>query len=102
MSQKHRKLTISLNLYRSDNHQTAATMTQAEALENKSSNVNGFTEASSTEDMFDHTYKEKEGHKPPMVIVWRNVFLMTLLHIGAVYSLFLIPTASHLTLLWCK
>ncbi|XP_078135873.1 acyl-CoA desaturase isoform X2 [Sander vitreus] len=83
-----------------DNHQTAATMTQAEALENKSSNVNGFTEASSTEDMFDHTYKEKEGHKPPMVIVWRNVFLMTLLHIGAVYSLFLIPTASHLTLLW--
>ncbi|XP_028423123.1 acyl-CoA desaturase [Perca flavescens] len=84
-----------------DNHQTAATMTEAEALvkEHNSSNVNGFPEAN-TEDMFDHTYKEKEGHKPPMVIVWRNVFLMTLLHIGAVYSLFLIPTASHLTLLW--
>ncbi|KAM9040535.1 stearoyl-CoA desaturase 5-like isoform 2-T3 [Megaptera novaeangliae] len=33
-------------------------------------------------------------------IVWRNVFLMSLLHLGAVYSLALIPKAQPLTLLW--
>ncbi|KAJ8346350.1 hypothetical protein SKAU_G00277510 [Synaphobranchus kaupii] len=33
-------------------------------------------------------------------IVWRNVILMTLLHIGAVYSLFLIPKAHPLTWIW--
>ncbi|XP_030048000.1 stearoyl-CoA desaturase 5 [Microcaecilia unicolor] len=33
-------------------------------------------------------------------IVWRNVILMTLLHLGAVYSLVLIPTVQLLTLLW--
>ncbi|CAM4545076.1 stearoyl-CoA desaturase 5 [Lepidochelys kempii] len=33
-------------------------------------------------------------------IVWRNVVLMTLLHIGAVYSLCLIPKAQLLTLIW--
>lgn len=81
-------------------------MTEAEALEKKqrkssSSNGNVLPEAT-REDVFDHTYKEKEGPKPPMVIVWKNVILMTLLHIGAAYSLFLIPAASPLTLLWCK
>lgn len=35
-------------------------------------------------------------------IVWRNVFLMSLLHLGAVYSLVLIPKAQPLTLLWGK
>ncbi|XP_051523887.1 acyl-CoA desaturase-like [Myxocyprinus asiaticus] len=52
------------------------------------------------EDVFDHTYKEKEGPKPPVVIVWRNVILMTLLHIGALYGISLIPVASKLTLIW--
>ncbi|KAB1282196.1 Stearoyl-CoA desaturase 5 [Camelus dromedarius] len=33
-------------------------------------------------------------------IVWRNVVLMSLLHLGAVYSLVLIPKAQPLTLLW--
>ncbi|XP_053556139.1 stearoyl-CoA desaturase 5 [Bombina bombina] len=33
-------------------------------------------------------------------IVWRNVILMSLLHIGAVYSLSLIPQAQILTLFW--
>uniref|UniRef100_A0A3Q2CFC3 stearoyl-CoA 9-desaturase n=1 Tax=Cyprinodon variegatus TaxID=28743 RepID=A0A3Q2CFC3_CYPVA len=60
---------------------------------------NGFLFAA-VEDAFDHTYKEKEGPKPPRVMVWRNVILMTLLHIGAAYGLFLIPTASPSTLLW--
>ncbi|KAG8515234.1 Stearoyl-CoA desaturase 5 [Galemys pyrenaicus] len=35
-------------------------------------------------------------------IVWRNVVLMSLLHLGAVYSLVLIPRAKPLTLLWGK
>ncbi|XP_059778743.1 NUT family member 2G-like isoform X1 [Balaenoptera ricei] len=35
-------------------------------------------------------------------IVWRNVFLMSLLHLGAVYSLALIPKAQPLTLLWAS
>lgn len=79
-------------------------MTEAEALEkkqHKSSNANVVTEAN-REDVFDHTYKEKEGPKPDRIIVWKNVILMTLLHIGAVYAIFLIPSASLLTLLWCE
>ena len=80
-------------------------MTEAEALEkkqqHKASNGNVLPEAP-REDMFDHTYKEKEGPKPPSVIVWRNVFLMTLLHIGAAYGICLVPSASTLTLLWCE
>lgn len=35
-------------------------------------------------------------------IVWRNVVLMSLLHLGAVYALLLIPKAHPLTLLWGK
>ncbi|KAK5906078.1 hypothetical protein CgunFtcFv8_001974 [Champsocephalus gunnari] len=79
-------------------------MTEAEALENKqqqhkASNGNVLPEAP-REDVFDHTYKEKEGPKPPSVIVWKNVFMMTVLHIGAVYGMCLVPSASTLTLLW--
>lgn len=59
-------------------------------------------DAPGVEDAFDTTYREKEGPKPPMIIVWRNVILMSLLHIGALYGAFLIPSASHLTLFWCK
>ncbi|XP_069781531.1 stearoyl-CoA desaturase 5-like isoform X2 [Narcine bancroftii] len=33
-------------------------------------------------------------------IVWRNVVLMTALHLGAVYSLSLVPQAQSLTWLW--
>uniref|UniRef100_A0A8C6M4K3 stearoyl-CoA 9-desaturase n=1 Tax=Nothobranchius furzeri TaxID=105023 RepID=A0A8C6M4K3_NOTFU len=55
---------------------------------------------SSVNDAFDHTYKEKEGPKPPTIIVWRNVIMMSLLHLGAVYGVFLIPSAAPLTLLW--
>lgn len=54
------------------------------------------------EDEFDSTYREKEGPKPAKIIVWRNVILMTLLHLSAVYAIFLIPSASALTLLWCE
>lgn len=81
-------------------------MTEAEAPEKQqqqqqhtSSNGNLHPDANKY-DTFDHTYKEKEGPKPPRTIVWRNVFMMTLLHIGAAYSVFLIPSASFMTLLW--
>ncbi|KAB0353958.1 hypothetical protein FD755_023347 [Muntiacus reevesi] len=40
------------------------------------------------------------GHRQD--IVWRNVFLMSLLHLAAVYSLVLIPKAQPLTLLWAR
>ncbi|KAL4640040.1 acyl-CoA desaturase-like [Arapaima gigas] len=53
-----------------------------------------------TEDIFDDTYKEKEGPKPPRQIVWKNVVLMSLLHVGAVYGLLIIPSASLMTLTW--
>lgn len=79
-------------------------MTEAEALEKKQhkpSNGSVYSETN-TEDAFDHSYKEKEGPKPHRIIVWRNVILMFLLHIGAGYSILIIPSASPLTLLWCK
>uniref|UniRef100_A0A671QQ38 Acyl-CoA desaturase-like n=1 Tax=Sinocyclocheilus anshuiensis TaxID=1608454 RepID=A0A671QQ38_9TELE len=57
-------------------------------------------EPETVEDVFDHTYKEKAGPKPPSVIVWRNVFLMSFLHVGALYGLFLFPSASVLTWIW--
>ncbi|KAL6475725.1 hypothetical protein MHYP_G00167650 [Metynnis hypsauchen] len=57
-------------------------------------------EPTMVEDVFDESYREKKGPKPPMVIVWRNVVLMSLLHLGAVYGLFLIPSALPFTLLW--
>ncbi|KAG5834381.1 hypothetical protein ANANG_G00260920 [Anguilla anguilla] len=44
--------------------------------------------------------KEDAKGKRAQNIVWRNVILMTLLHIGAVYSLFLIPKAHPLTWIW--
>ncbi|XP_017570808.1 acyl-CoA desaturase [Pygocentrus nattereri] len=57
-------------------------------------------EPTMVEDVFDESYREKKGPKPPIVVVWRNVVLMSLLHLGAIYGLFLIPSASSLTLLW--
>lgn len=59
-------------------------------------------ETSTVEDVFDDTYKEKEGPKPPRRLVWRNIISMSLLHIGGLYGLLLIPSASGLTLAWGK
>uniref|UniRef100_A0A1A8RT96 stearoyl-CoA 9-desaturase n=1 Tax=Nothobranchius rachovii TaxID=451742 RepID=A0A1A8RT96_9TELE len=78
-------------------------MTETETLEkrqpHKSSNGDVGSDTA-RDDAFDHTYKEKEGPKPPRIIVWRNVIMMSLLHLGAVYGIFLIPSAAPLTLLW--
>lgn len=68
----------------------------------KQLNGHAMAEASTVEDVFDNTYKEKDGPKPPMRLVWRNIILMSLLHISALYGLILIPSASALTLIWSK
>lgn len=54
------------------------------------------------DDIFDTTYREKTGPKPPAKIVWRNVILMSLLHLSALYGVFLIPLAKPITLIWGK
>lgn len=54
------------------------------------------------EDAYDDAYNPREGPKAPREIVWRNVVLMSLLHIGALYGLTLIPSTSALTLMWSK
>ncbi|XP_066519958.1 acyl-CoA desaturase isoform X2 [Hoplias malabaricus] len=59
-----------------------------------------YSEPTPLDDIFDESYREKDGPKPPMIIVWRNVVLMSLLHLGALYGIFLIPSACSLTLLW--
>lgn len=53
------------------------------------------------DDAFDETYTSKDDSSlPPVKIVWRNVVLMTLLHIGAVYGLTIVPSAKPFTLVW--
>lgn len=54
------------------------------------------------DDLFDETYREKEGPKPPLRYVWRNIILMSLLHLGALFALTLIPSAKIQTLAWGK
>ncbi|XP_059199227.1 acyl-CoA desaturase-like [Centropristis striata] len=63
----------------------------------KQRNGNATTEISDVQD-FNHNCKEKEGPRAPVVVVWRNVVLMSLLHSGALYGLTLIPSASVYTL----
>lgn len=65
-------------------------------------NGGAMAEASTVEDVFDDTYREKDGPKPPRRLVWRNIILMSLLHIGALYGLVLLPSASGLTLAWSE
>lgn len=65
-------------------------------------NGGAMAEASTVEDVFDDTYREKDGPKPPRRLVWRNIILMSLLHVGALYGLVLLPSASGLTLVWSE
>ncbi|XP_046884719.1 stearoyl-CoA desaturase b [Hypomesus transpacificus] len=66
----------------------------------KQQNGKVVAETSAMEDVFDDSYKEKDGPKPPTRLVWRNIISMLLLHTGAVYGVTLIPSASSLTLVW--
>lgn len=68
----------------------------------KQHNGDAMAETSTVEDVFDDSYKEKEGPKPPRRLVWRNIILMSLLHVGALYGVTVIPSASALTLAWSK
>ncbi|KAM9364632.1 stearoyl-CoA desaturase b [Pholidichthys leucotaenia] len=78
-------------------------MTEAESgshqADNRHQNGDVMAEPCGVDDVFDDTYKEKNG-KPPMMLVWRNIIMMSLLHLGALYGLSLIPSASPLTLAW--
>lgn len=52
------------------------------------------------DDIFDPSYKDKEGPRPKLEYVWRNIILMSLLHLGALYGIVLIPTCKAYTWLW--
>ncbi|KAL0964576.1 hypothetical protein UPYG_G00325860 [Umbra pygmaea] len=54
----------------------------------------------SRDDVFDDSYEANAGPKPPMRVVWKNLILMVLLHIGALYGLTLVPYMSAPTLAW--
>lgn len=54
------------------------------------------------DDIYDPSYKDKEGPRPKPQYVWRNVILMFLLHLGALYGIILIPTSQIYTCLWGK
>lgn len=54
------------------------------------------------DDIYDPSYKDKEGPKPKLVYVWRNIILMSLLHLGALYGITLVPTCKIYTWLWGK
>lgn len=77
-------------------------MTEAEKKKQRMSRNGNVVSEAAREDEFDYTYREKEGPKPPRIIVWKNVIMMSLLHLSAGYAIFLIPSASPLTLLWSK
>lgn len=68
----------------------------------KQQNGAAMAETPTADDVFDDSYKEKEGPKPPRRLVWRNIIMMTLLHAGALYGLVLLPSASGLTLAWSE
>lgn len=95
-----------MHIFTLEHHPSEASMTVSEPFEKQQqqqhTSVNGDVCSEAAEDAFDHTYKEKEGPKPPKVLVWRNIILMSLLHLGALYGLSIIPSASAATLLWCK
>uniref|UniRef100_A0A2D4KYW2 stearoyl-CoA 9-desaturase n=1 Tax=Micrurus paraensis TaxID=1970185 RepID=A0A2D4KYW2_9SAUR len=58
------------------------------------------SEREMTDDIFDETYREKEGPKPAKRYVWRNIILMSLLHLTSLYAIWFIPSAKLLTLAW--
>lgn len=50
--------------------------------------------------IFDASWMGKEGPKAPTKLVWRNIILMSVLHIAALYGFTLIPSAKAWTLVW--
>jgi len=54
------------------------------------------------DDIYDPSYKDPEGPKPKVEYVWRNIILMSLLHLGALYGILLIPACKIYTCIWGK
>lgn len=54
------------------------------------------------DDIYDPSYKDVEGPRPKIVYVWRNIILMSLLHLGALYGIAMIPTCKIYTCVWGK
>ncbi|XP_004616412.1 stearoyl-CoA desaturase [Sorex araneus] len=52
------------------------------------------------DDIYDPSYQDKEGPRPQLEYVWRNIILMSLLHLGALYGIVLIPSCRLYTCLW--
>ncbi|XP_051002917.1 stearoyl-CoA desaturase 4-like [Acomys russatus] len=51
------------------------------------------------EDIHDPSYQDEEGPPPKLEYVWRNIILMALLHVGALYGITLIPSSKAYTCL---
>uniref|UniRef100_A0A8D2CRR5 Fatty acid desaturase domain-containing protein n=1 Tax=Sciurus vulgaris TaxID=55149 RepID=A0A8D2CRR5_SCIVU len=51
------------------------------------------------DDIYDPSYQDAEGPRPKLEYVWRNIILMGLLHLGALYGVTLVPTCKFYTLL---
>lgn len=49
---------------------------------------------------FDASCKDKDGRKARTTLVWRNIILMSMLHVAAVYGFTLVPSAKAWTLVW--
>ncbi|CAH6951905.1 Scd4 [Phodopus roborovskii] len=49
------------------------------------------------EDILDPSYQDEEGPPPKLEYVWRNIILMALLHLGALYGITLAPSCKVYT-----
>ncbi|XP_052041173.1 stearoyl-CoA desaturase 4 isoform X1 [Apodemus sylvaticus] len=52
------------------------------------------------EDLHDPSYQDEEGPPPKLEYVWRNIILMALLHVGALYGITLVPSCKVYTWLF--
>uniref|UniRef100_A0A8C9PN23 stearoyl-CoA 9-desaturase n=1 Tax=Spermophilus dauricus TaxID=99837 RepID=A0A8C9PN23_SPEDA len=52
------------------------------------------------DDIYDHSYQDAEGPTPKLEYVWRNIILMGLLQLGALYGVILVPTCKFHTWIW--
>ncbi|XP_051002585.1 acyl-CoA desaturase 1-like [Acomys russatus] len=52
------------------------------------------------EDIHDPSYQDEEGPPPKLEYVWRNIILMALLHLGALYGITLVPSCKAYTWLF--
>ncbi|XP_012873038.1 PREDICTED: acyl-CoA desaturase 1-like [Dipodomys ordii] len=52
------------------------------------------------EDIYDPTYQDEVGPAPKLEYVWRNIILMALLHLEALYGITLVPGCKAYTWLW--